>query len=52
MLSQQGDNDKVNAFPSMNPETDDATNRIQVAYPHPIILNIKQFQHFAIDLFY
>ena len=30
MLTQQGENDQVNAFPSMNPENDDATNRIQV----------------------
>ena len=32
MLTQQGDDDQVNAFPSMNPETDDATNRIQVLF--------------------
>ena len=30
MLSQLGDEEPIKAHPSMNPETDDASNRIQV----------------------
>ena len=37
MLSQMGDNKQINAFPPINPENDDATNRIQVNIMCPTI---------------
>lgn len=49
MLSQMGDNKQVNAFPPINPENDDATNRIQVEIICPTIQKMSWFNCIYFD---